>query len=618
MGSASENSMLEGAKIDELGTKEQADLLNAIDELRWLGIGDHIGLPQLIVCGDQSSGKSSVLEAITNLRFPTGDDVCTVFATELTLRRAISSQVNVSIRPGPTRSESESKQLSKFNESLATPENFPDIIDAAKKLMRETSRANGERFFDDVLRIEVSGPDYVQFTIVDLPGLIHVQGGGQSNNVEVVKQLVESYMENKRSIILAVISANANKSLQQVFDLMAKYDPNYIRTLGIITKPDMLHDHSKDQENYIALARNQGTPLKHRWHVLRNRDFPSRDSTAKERDDVERNFFSNGIWKTLDRDDVGVDSLRSKLSTVLLQQIRCELPFLIDEIQSQMYECKAQIDRLGKPRGDVSQQRLYLSRICEAYQRITNLGIWGLYEGDSFFDESSLDGESHKYLRATLQFLNEQFSDVMVNKGHIWQASDQVPQNAGSGKPNPIDEVIDSPSTITEEEFINLARNIVRRKRRDEPIGMLHPYYVGALLRIQTQRWREIAEKHLRRVWKAVKVFLESVVRYVADTTTSPRLMLEKIDPTLDGKLQELMTKLEELLFPTLGHPLTYDPDYISKMLPRLSTESSTTPSHGISAYTDLWMVMQEHYKVCGVAPKYPFSPAASLPAPLY
>jgi ribosome biogenesis GTPase A len=57
--------------LDQLQTAEQVLLLDKIDELRNKGLSHHgISLPQLIVCGDQSSGKSSLLQRLTRLRFP--------------------------------------------------------------------------------------------------------------------------------------------------------------------------------------------------------------------------------------------------------------------------------------------------------------------------------------------------------------------------------------------------------------------------------------------------------------------------------------------------------------------------------------------------------------------
>lgn len=45
--------------------KDHSQLLDVIDSLRSQGIDRHVPLPQLIVCGDQSWGKSSVLETVS-------------------------------------------------------------------------------------------------------------------------------------------------------------------------------------------------------------------------------------------------------------------------------------------------------------------------------------------------------------------------------------------------------------------------------------------------------------------------------------------------------------------------------------------------------------------------
>lgn len=65
-----------------------ADLLEKIDGLFAFKIGEYVDLPQLVVVGDQSSGKSSVLEALTNLLFPRESGLCTRFATQIIFRRS--------------------------------------------------------------------------------------------------------------------------------------------------------------------------------------------------------------------------------------------------------------------------------------------------------------------------------------------------------------------------------------------------------------------------------------------------------------------------------------------------------------------------------------------------
>src|SRR5262245_1763379 len=228
--------------LDQLQSPEQTQLLDAIDKLRNQGLGQYnISLPQLIVCGDQSSGKSSVLEGLTRLRFPTKDGLCTTFATELVLRKRTTVEIVCTIIPGKNRSQAEKGELAKFKRIFTSREEFifPTLLDEAKERMAFSPKWNPGTFFEDVLQIKYSGPDLPSLTIVDLPGLIQSQLEGQ-RAVKTVRELVQGYMANERSIILAVVSARNDIENQGVLDYVKKFDPSASRTLGIITKPDTL------------------------------------------------------------------------------------------------------------------------------------------------------------------------------------------------------------------------------------------------------------------------------------------------------------------------------------------------------------------------------------------
>lgn len=81
------------------------DLLEKIDGLFACNVGEYVDLPQLVVVGDQSSGKSSVLEALTNLPFPRESGLCTRFATQIIFRRSQETHVSVSVIPAENASE---------------------------------------------------------------------------------------------------------------------------------------------------------------------------------------------------------------------------------------------------------------------------------------------------------------------------------------------------------------------------------------------------------------------------------------------------------------------------------------------------------------------------------
>lgn len=169
---------------------EQSELLDKIDELRTIGVGGLVELPQIVVCGNQSSGKSSVLEAISRVRFPAKSSVCTRFATEIVLRRHPFNRVNVSIEPGKSRKDTtEREKLCAF-----TSESFP-LVESAKECMglsNTDSLASNSGFSDDVLKVEISGPDRPELTLVDLPGLYYSTSSDQG---EPGMRIVQSYRE---------------------------------------------------------------------------------------------------------------------------------------------------------------------------------------------------------------------------------------------------------------------------------------------------------------------------------------------------------------------------------------------------------------------------------------
>lgn len=143
------------------------DLLDIVDKLRSRGVSHYVDLPQIIVCGSQSSGKSSTLESLSGISFPTSEGLCTRFATELILRRGDDIDINVQIIPGAGRTEKERVELSAFSLRTSDRRDVSNIIESAKVAMGLTGEGS-KIFSTDVLRIELASPDQPNLTIVDL------------------------------------------------------------------------------------------------------------------------------------------------------------------------------------------------------------------------------------------------------------------------------------------------------------------------------------------------------------------------------------------------------------------------------------------------------------------
>jgi GTP-binding protein EngB required for normal cell division len=411
--------------LDQLQTPEQVALLDAIDELRGKRLGLHgIDLPQLIVCGEQSTGKSSLLEGLTRLRFPMKGTLCTTFATEVVLRRASKTTISCTITPSEGRSQIHCRELLKFERKFSSREefSFPSVIEEAKILMTKESKTGPETLLKDVLRVRYSGPDLPSLTIVDLPGMIE-EDLNDVDGAERIVDLVTGYMKNEKSIILAVVMAGNDPENQKPMKYLRQYDPTRSRTLGIITKPDKVDRGSDSETDLLRLARNEKYPLKHGWYAVRNRDFATKNHSDAERDDLERQFFNSGRWASHPRDLVGITALRLKLSKMLLDHITMELPSLVASIQDAAKVIESRLKALGDTRETAKEQRTYLTRHSEKFQMLTNDALRGIYS-NRFFELSAPDKQAATRLRTAIQNLNIAFASTMYRKGHTWDISE--------------------------------------------------------------------------------------------------------------------------------------------------------------------------------------------------
>lgn len=618
---------------------QQSELLDKIDELRGIGVGGLVELPQLIVCGSQSSGKSSVLEAISRVRFPTKSTLCTRFATEVILRRKPQTRVKVSIEPGDSRTnEQERQRLRDFtSEAFSSDNNLHDLIEQARACMGISDNvAQDAGFCDDVLKIEISGPDKPELTLVDLPGLYTTPSKEQSiEGIQIVRQLTERYMAKDRSIILAVISAKVDYHIQEVLNIAKGYDPEYERVLAIVTQTDKLDEGSDEEERYLQYIRNEGIKLKLGWHALRNRSHKTRNVSDDERDEEERNHFAKGRWASLPRAHVGIDRLRHRLSTILLKHIASSLPMLIKDIEQKVDDRKQSLARLGTARPTTRDQRGFLLNISSNFQRITAEALNGMYSKDFFggLNDETLESGDARRLRAVIRELNEYFADAMSLRGFRRDLAQNVSEPL-SDSTNPRFQSYLSqwvPEKVTADDLMKQLMRQAANNRGIEFPGSANQLLVGELFRDQVVPWKDIAQHHLNQAWQSVDDFVQLAFGYLTDDSTKNALLVGIINPELEKLRDSLNKKLEELLsYTTTGHPLPVGRAFLERIqqrraenqlenfqrnlvmgnkdewdqlatftlhdFERAATQIQT--SHGQFAVTDIVIQMQAYYEV--------------------
>ena len=555
---------------------DQADLLNKIKELHLIGIGGAVEFPQIIVCGDQSSGKSSVLEAISGIRFPIKEKGCTRFPTELVLRQSSCKQLKVSIKPGESRTdENERRRLRNFSsESFESIDDLPKLIDQAKEFMGlAISDSDSLDFSDDVLKVEISGPGQPELTLVDLPGLPNTRSQDQHKEVkEMIHKLSESYMQNSRSIILAVFNAMDDYDCQDALSIATSFDPNYERTMLIVTHLDLLEDGLAEQ-NCLDFIKNESVKLKFGWHLLRNRPFETSNDSDNERDAKEKDFFKQEPWSSLRPENVGIETLRHRLSKIVLNHVSHQLPGLIQEIKERISENEQALEKMGASRAALQDQQRFLLEISSTFSRITHQALNGSYVHSFFGGFTGNPTESNEFhvrrLRAFIRDLNEYFADAMATRGcrRTIQSSDQA---HGSESRYDIYNPYMAGWTQQFVQVMDLEEEIRARAHRSRGIelpGAANQVLVGELFRDQSEPWEEIAKTHILNCWTSVEYFTHLVLDHLTDENVHALLMQHFIAPELDKLKLALLEKLDELTsYMKSGHPLPLGKSFFSKI----------------------------------------------------
>ncbi|KAK2779345.1 hypothetical protein FQN53_001415 [Emmonsiellopsis sp. PD_33] len=524
-----------------LQSKGQAELLDSIDELRGLGFRRQVALPQLVVCGDQNSGKSSVFEAITGVALPTNNGFCTRFATEVVLRRSNEISAAVKIRPGPDASPDHRHKLGIFARSHNWLRDIPKLFSEARLIM---GLILDGKYSLDILQLEVSGPSLPDLTVVDLPGLINTPGKYQTmEDVAVVQNLTEAYMRNPRSILLAVVSAENTISQQIVLHMTKSCNS---RTMAIITKPDTLEPGSSSEESFYARAKNQDTPLKLGWHVLMNNDSTERRNRHFQRDDMENLFFSTTMpWKALSSNCVGIESLRNRLSKILLGQIELQLSDLSSELQQDLEMNRILLAKLGPDRKSDTAQRLYLTTIAERFQALARSAAAGEYH-DSYFRYHPQT--SVRRLRSIIRNWAEDFASDMEERGHSYQIYDDSNDN-GPRSP-PIQQALDDPQPVARSAFISGLAELLRQSKGRELKGLVNSQVVCELFIRYSLKWTPMARAHVFEIWKKTKRFLDDLLHHIAGATVGEAILREMLDNEMAEKLEKLNDKIDELMAP--------------------------------------------------------------------
>nr|XP_009610154.1 dynamin-related protein 3A-like [Nicotiana tomentosiformis] len=326
-------------------------------------------LPQVAVIGSQSSGKSSVLEALVGRDFlPRGTDICT--------RRPLLLQLEKrTIGVG----DNDSREYGEFGH--LPDKRFYDFSDIRCEILVETAKEVGvnKGVSDKQIRLKICSPNVLNITLVDLPGITKVPVGDQPSDIEArIRNMIMSYIKQETSIILAVSPANADLANSDALQMAKEVDPTGTRTIGVITKLDIM-DKGTDARNFLL---GKVIPLRLGYIGVVNRsqqDINNKRSIVEALAYEEQFFRDYHVYHGLS-DRCGIPQLAKKLNQILEQHIRNVLPTLKTDLNSHLVAVEKELRTYGEALESNAERGAMLLNVLTKYSEAFSAVVDGKSE----------------------------------------------------------------------------------------------------------------------------------------------------------------------------------------------------------------------------------------------
>jgi len=561
---------------------------------------DH--LPRVVVVGDQSSGKTSVLEMIAQARiFPRG-------AGEMMTR----APVKVTLSEGPYH-------IAQFKDSDREFD-LTDEKDLAKlrtevELRMKRSLRKGKSVSNEVIAMTVKGPGLPRMVLVDLPGIISTVTREMAQDTrECIRQMTELHMSNPNAIILCIQDGSVDAERSNVTDLVTQVDPSGKRTIFVLTKVDMAEENLTDPTRIKKILAGKLFPMKALGYFAVVTGRGRKDDSITDIRQYEEQFFRNSkIFRDnlMSSTQFTTRNLSMAVAECFWKMVRGAVEQQADAFKATRYNLETEWKNTYPRLRELDRDELFEKARSEILDEVVNLSQVTVQEWESLLTQKLWDKVSNYvfeaiYLPAAQTGNPKRFNTTVDIRLKGW-ADSQLAQTS-----------IEAGTEALQHEFTQFMEKSMKGKSSDNLFDPLKEAVVKEAL--ERHKWETKGSDVLRmnqlntledncvsskQQWDGAVKFLENTIKERLEMTES--VIKELVGPTtLDKWLHwkytteqqrmnaSIKNELEKIIFSDYNHSPILSSDEMTTVRKNLQRNGSDVPPEVVK---EVWgPVFRRHF----------------------
>ncbi|XP_073976572.1 opa1 mitochondrial dynamin like GTPase isoform X3 [Rhodnius prolixus] len=531
---------------------------------------DH--LPRVVVVGDQSSGKTSVLEMIAQARiFPRG-------AGEMMTR----APVKVTLSEGPYH-------IAQFKDSDRefdlTKEDDLAKLRTEVELRMKRSLSKGKSVSQDVISMTVKGPGIQRMVLVDLPGIISTVTKDMAEDTrDCIKKITQAHMSNPNAIILCIQDGSVDAERSNVTDLVSQIDPGGKRTIFVLTKVDMAEENLTNPHRIQKILSGRLFPMKALGYFAVVTGRGRKEDSISEIKQYEEQFFRNSKLfreSALSTTQLTTRNLSFAVAECFWKMVRETVEQQADAFKATRFNLETEWNNTFPRIRELDRDELFEKARGEILDEVVNLSQVSVKDWEALLLEKIWNKVKNNvveniYLPASQTQNRKSFNTMVDIRLKEWTESQLADRSIEAGSDalrQEFVQFVDKSMSAKESDpiFHDLKKAVLEealKRHRWESKGneMLRMIQLNALedrCVNDKQQW-DLAVKFLENTLKERLQMTESQLKEMLGPGTKERWLYWKYATEEQTKRNAVKSELEKIIYSDYNHSATLNADEIT------------------------------------------------------